>query len=66
MIIALIMGLRKSMSLYIEWNSIKPGGPAHGIITDIVHKTLPVGWWGPCGGGSRGRGSRSPGVVGSK
>ena len=26
-------------SLSIEWNSI--GGPAHGIVTKTVHKTLP-------------------------
>ena len=29
------------MSLYFEWNSITLGGPAHGIVTKAVHKTLP-------------------------
>ena len=31
----------------IKWNSIRLGGPAHGIITKTVHKTLPGG--GGCG-----------------
>ena len=26
--------------LSIEWNSIRLGGPAHGIVTKTVHKTL--------------------------
>ena len=26
--------------LSIEWNLIRPGGPAHGIVTKTVHKTL--------------------------
>ena len=25
----------------IKWNSIRLGGPAHGIVTKTVHKTLP-------------------------
>ena len=39
--------------LSIEWNLIRPGGPAHGIVTKTVHKTLPGGggWWcSPRGG----------------
>ena len=36
--------------LSIEWNLIRPGGPAPGIVTKTVHRTLPgvVGvlvWW---------------------
>ena len=27
-------------SLSIEWNSIELGGPAHGIVTITVHKTI--------------------------
>ena len=45
-----------------EWNLIRLGGPAHGIVTKTVHKTL--SW----GGGGRGWGSRGwwgQGVVGS-
>ena len=39
--------LHVDLSLYIEWNLIRLGGPSHGIVT----KTLPVvmgvkGWWG--------------------
>ena len=26
--------------LSIEWNFIREGGPAHGIVTKTVHKTL--------------------------
>ena len=35
----------------IEWHLIRLGGPAHGIVTKTVHKTLPAGgggqggWW---------------------
>ena len=36
--------------LSFEWNSIRLGGPVHGIVTKIVHKTLPVN--------SRGQGGR--------
>ena len=25
----------------IEWTSIRLGGPAHGIVTKTVHKTMP-------------------------
>ena len=39
--------------LSIEWNSIRLGGPARGIVTKTVHKTLSgvisglgSGWWG--------------------
>ena len=37
--------MEKIYQLYlpIEWNSIKLGFPAHGIVTKTVHKTLPVG-----------------------
>ena len=48
--------------LSFEWNSIRLGGPAHGIVTKTVHKTL-VGVKGKmwvCGG------DRGPGVVGVK
>ena len=49
-----------SMVLFsIKWNSIRLGGPAHGIVTKTVHKTLPGG-----GGGSRG-GRESRGGRGS-
>ena len=34
-----------------EWNSIRQGGPAHGIVTQTVHKTLPGGGRGQGGGG---------------
>ena len=36
--------------LSIEWNSIRLGGPAHGIVIKTVHKTLPWGGGGPGGG----------------
>ena len=32
---------RRRTLLSIEWNSIRLGGPAHGIVTKTVHKTLP-------------------------
>ena len=45
----------------IEWNSIRLSDPAHGIVTKIVHKTLPGG------GGDQGiGGSRGQGVVGGQ
>ena len=28
-------------SLSIKWNSMRIGGPAHGIVTKTAHKTLP-------------------------
>ena len=37
----------------IVWNSIRLGGPAHGIVTKTVHKTLPEGGAGPRVGGYR-------------
>ena len=37
--------------LSIEWNSIRLGGPAHGIVTKTVHKTLPGGGGVQGGGG---------------
>ena len=36
--------------LSIGWNSIRLGGPAYGIVTKTVHKTLPRGGGGPGGG----------------
>ena len=45
--------------LSIEWNSIRLGDPAHGIVTKTVHKTLPGG-----GGGPWGRWVGGVGVVG--
>ena len=38
--------------LSFEWNSIRLGGHAHGIVTKTVHKTLPGGggvWGGRVG-----------------
>ena len=56
--------------LSIEWNSIRLGGPAHGIVTKTVHKTLlggggglGGGWVGGCRGGG-GLGNGWVGVVG--
>ena len=44
----------------IDFNSIRLGGPAHGIVIKIVHKTLPRGvgwaWWSSGFGGLRGLG----------
>ena len=37
--------------LSIEWNSIRLGGPAHGIVTKTVYKSLPGGGGGSEGGG---------------
>ena len=42
-------------SLSFEWNSIRLGGPAHGIVTKTIHKTLP--------GGGRGQGARGGWVA---
>ena len=51
-----------SALLSIEWNSIRLGGPAHGIVTKTVHKTLPGGGGGPGGGWVGGcRGGGGPG-----
>ena len=58
------IGLNIRLPLSIEWNSIRLSGPAHGIVTKTVHKTLPGGGgvrgvrgvggqWG-WGGGSQG------------
>ena len=46
----------------LSWNSIRQGGPAHGIGTKTVHKTLP----GVVGCGNCGWGSRSVGMGESK
>ena len=57
-----------SYLLSIVWNSIGIGGPAHGIVTKTVHKSLPGGdGVGGSRGGSGGRESRGcwvGGVVG--
>ena len=37
-------------SFCLSMESIRLGGPAHGIVTKIVHKTLPGGGQGPGGG----------------
>ena len=37
------------MLLPIEWNFTKVGGPAHGIVTTTVHKTLSGGGEGKVG-----------------
>ena len=62
-----------ALLLSFKWNSIRLGGPAHGIVTKTIHKTLPgggggtvvgvKGWWGQGGGGGLGDGWRSR-VVG--
>ena len=39
-----------SSLLSFKWNLIRLGGPAHGILTKTVHKTLPGGGGGPVGG----------------
>ena len=38
----------------IEWNSVRLGGPTHGIVTKTVHKTLPGGVVGVGSGGGLG------------
>ena len=40
--------------LLIEWNSIRLGSHAHGIVTKTIHKTLPGGCGGQGGGVGRG------------
>ena len=40
--------------LSIEWNSIRLGDPAQGVVSNNVHKTLPGGWGGRGWWGSRG------------
>ena len=43
----------------IKWNFIRLGGPAHGVVTKTVHRTLPGG------GGAQGVGGyRGTGVMG--
>ena len=51
-------------ALSIEWNSIRLSGPAHGIMTKTVHKTLPGGSGGQGGGGQVGRGGGGLGGKG--
>ena len=53
----------KSKKCYIEWNLTRLGGPAHGIVTKTVHKTLPGNHGGPKGEWLWGyRGGGGPGV----
>ena len=40
----------------MEWNSMRLGGPAHGIVTKTVHKNLP--------GGDGSQGMGKVGIVG--
>ena len=49
--------------LSFKWNSIRLGGPAHGIVTKTVHKFLLEG--GECQWG-RGGGDQGVGVLGSR
>ena len=42
--------------LSFEWNLIRLGGPAHGIVTKTLHKTLPRGGGGQVGRGGGGQG----------
>ena len=35
--------ISESILLSLEWNSMRLGGHAHGIVTKTVHKTLPGG-----------------------
>ena len=48
--------------LSIEWNSIRLGGSAHGIVTKTVCKTLPGGGGGLGGAGGQGGGGVIHGV----
>ena len=45
-----------ALLLSFEWNLIRLGGPAHGIVNYTQNSAR--GWWGYCGGGQ--------GVVGSR
>ena len=56
---------RRFAILSFKWNSIRLGGPAHGIVTKTVHKTLPGGGGGRGVGGSRGGGVGGGGSRGS-
>ena len=49
-----------------EWNSIRLGGPAHGIVNKTVHKTLPGRGGGKGVGGLLGGGGLGVGVGGVK
>ena len=44
----LMSGYALELFLLIEWNLIRLGGHAHGIVTKTVHKTQSggEGWWG--------------------
>ena len=48
----------KCTTLFFEWNLIRLGSPAHGIVTKTLHKTLPGN------GGRRGQGGRGGRVGG--
>ena len=48
--------------LLIEWNSIRLGGHAHGIVTKTIHITLASGIEGVWSVGRRGVGSRGIGI----
>ena len=54
--------------LSIEWNSIRLSGPARGIVTKAVHKTLPGGRGdgGQVGRGDGGQGGRGDGIQGGR
>ena len=54
----------RDILLSIEWNSIRLSGPAHGIVTKTVHKTLLGGGGGRGWCVSGGRGVVGSGVVG--
>ena len=63
----------RNLFLSFKWNPIRLGGPAHGIVTKNVHKTLPgvVGVKGVGSGrvgvvGVKGVGGGRVGVVGVK
>ena len=55
---------QKDILLSIKWNSIRLSGPAHGIVTKTVHKTLPGGGGGQAVVGVRGVGGRGRGGGG--
>ena len=48
--------MRPQNLLSIERNSIRLGGPTHGIVIKAVHKTMPGGGGGPGGGEVQGVG----------
>ena len=46
------MLVEKFRNYCLSMESVRLGGPAHGIVTKTVHKTLPGGGGGPRVGGS--------------